>query len=261
MDAAGPDRNLPSLAVLVVDDNEVNRLYMMHLLRKRGHRPVAAADGHEVLLAVAQQAFDIILMDVQLPDTDGLTLTRTIRSGQCGTLNPPDIPILALTAFAMQGDRDRCLAAGMDDHVSKPIRAPDLLAAMARVLDGRQAGGREQDHAPAIDLSEFAQAGRREFALEMLSLFLELAEPKGRELGDAVGRGDIQAALALAHDLAGMTGPLRATRLNEAMKAVQQACQSGDLQACRESHALADRELAAACQAARSHPYLTNTAP
>ena len=257
MNAADPGRELPSLAVLVVDDNEVNRVFMTHLLRNRGHRPVAAADGRETLLALAETPFDIILMDIQLPDTDGLALTRAIRSGQCGTQNPSDIPILALTAFAMQGDRERCLEAGMNDHVSKPIRAPELLAAMARALAGRHNAGTPKDADAPIDLSEFAQAGRREFAQEMLALFLELAEPKGQELDDAVARGDIQTAMVLAHDLAGMTGPLRATRLGEAMRAVQAACQSGDLKACRERQAQAARELADACRAARNHPLLT----
>jgi len=262
MDAHGPDQDLPPLSVLVVDDNDVNRLYMLHLLRKMGHAPVTAGNGQEALDAVSRQSFDLILMDVQLPDMDGLALTRIIRAGQCGTANRADIPILALTAFAMPGDRERCLAAGMNDHLPKPIRVPDLLVAMVRSLARTRPDGLpETKDATAFDLSAFTRASRREFATEMLALFLELAEPKAQSLGAAIKRGDISAAVPLAHDLAGMAGPLRAKRLHETMKALQEACLSGNLPACRVHHALADRELAAVLDAVRAHPYLAPQAP
>lgn len=262
MDAHGPDQDLPSLSVLVVDDNDVNRLYMLHLLRKMGHAPVTAGNGHEALDVISRQAFDLILMDVQLPDMDGLALTRRIRAGQCGTANRPEVPILALTAFAMPGDRERCLEAGMNDHLPKPVRVPELLAAMVRILTRTRGGGLpDPEDDTGFDLSAFTRSSRREFATEMLALFLELAEPKARSLGEAIKQGDIAAAVPLAHDLAGMAGPLRAKRLHETMKALQEACLSGNLPACRVHHALAERELHVVLEAVRSHPYLAPPAP
>ena len=255
MDESNPLPVLPPLTVLVVDDNDVNRIYMLHLLRKNGHTPLAAADGGQALALAASQAVDCILMDVQLPDMDGLAVTRAIRDGQCLPFNPPDVPILALTAFAMQGDRERCLAAGMDDHVAKPVRGRDLLWAMARVIEGR--GGRPAQPAASqavLDLSEFSRKGNVEFAAELLTLFVELAEPKGRELAEAAQRGDVAAASGLAHDLAGMAGPLRAEALGQAMRALLAACQTGDAEACRQSHARAETALAAVLAAARAHP-------
>lgn len=255
MDDSSPLPVLPPLTVLVVDDNDVNRMYLLHLLRKSGHTPLAAADGGQALALAASQAVDCILMDVQLPDMDGLTVTRAIRDGQCLPVNPPDVPILALTAFAMQGDRERCLAAGMDDHVAKPVRGRDLLLAMARVIEGRTCRPAPSAESQAVlDLSEFSRKGSLEFAAELLGLFVELAEPKGRELAEATLRGDVAAASGLAHDLAGMAGPLRAEALGQAMRALMVACQTGDAEACRQSHARAETALAAVLDAARAHP-------
>jgi len=136
------------------------------------------------------------------------------------------------------------------------VRGPDLFAAIAQVLGYARpnAGG---GHAAALDLSEFSQKGRQQFAAELLSLFLELAEPKGRDLADAVARGDLAAAKDLAHDLAGMSGPIRAEGLGNAMRRLQDACRAGDLAACRESHLLAGQALDAVLRAVRAHPYLT----
>ena len=97
MDDSNPLPVLPPLTVLVVDDNDVNRIYMLHLLRKNGHTPLAAADGGQALALAASQAVDCILMDIQLPDMDGLTVTRAIRDGQCVPANPPGVASFSQT--------------------------------------------------------------------------------------------------------------------------------------------------------------------
>lgn len=259
MNTCGPDEGQSPLSVLVVDDNEVNRLYLLHTLRKMGHIPTTAGDGREAVALFARQAFDLVLMDVQLPDMDGLTLTRIIRDGQGGMATSATVPIVALTAFATAEDRRRCLDAGMNEHLAKPVRPQDIQAALERVRTGAcgdsDNGG---DKSTPFDLSEFTQSSEREFATEMLSLFLELAESKRQSLSRAVARGDIAGAAALAHDLAGMAGPIRAKRLHQTMKAVQEACNNGELDACLNSHATADRELATVLDAVRTHPYLAD---
>ncbi|MEA4855812.1 response regulator [Solidesulfovibrio sp.] len=258
MNGCGPDGGTSSLSVLVVDDNEVNRLYLFHALRKMGFAPVMAEDGQRAIELFSRQPFDVVLMDIQLPDMDGLHLTRIIRAGRAGTVNPPGVPIVALTAFTSRDDRARSLEAGMDDHLAKPVRAADITAAIWRVLgrDKPAAGGEGPERRADFDLAGLTRESGREFVTEMLHLFLELAEPKRQALRRAMERGDIAAAAPLAHDLAGMAGPIRARRLHRAMKAVQEACGAGSLEACRSGHAAADRELAEVLAAVRAHPYL-----
>jgi two-component system CheB/CheR fusion protein len=118
----------PHMNVLLVEDNKVNRIYAQHLLRQRGHSVVCAASGREVLDILARKRPDCILMDIQMPEMDGLETTRRIRESVSR-----DIPIIALTAHAMQGDRERFLAAGMTDYLSKPLEAGALWDALGRV--------------------------------------------------------------------------------------------------------------------------------
>jgi signal transduction histidine kinase/CheY-like chemotaxis protein len=120
------------LNILVAEDNAVNQMLMTRLLHKRGHRVTVVADGNAAVRAVGEQDFDVVLMDVQMPELDGLQATQAIRRQEAET--PRHVPIVALTAHAMQSDQDRCRAAGMDDYLTKPIDAKELdriLAAIA----------------------------------------------------------------------------------------------------------------------------------
>jgi CheY-like chemotaxis protein len=123
---AAPARH--SERVLIAEDNAVNQKVALYILAKLGYRADVAADGKEVLEALGRQSYDIILMDVHMPEMDGLEATRRIR--QAGA---PDRPwIIALTANAMYGDRELCLAAGMDDYISKPIKPEEMATALYR---------------------------------------------------------------------------------------------------------------------------------
>jgi two-component system, sensor histidine kinase and response regulator len=121
------------LRILLAEDNVVNQRLVVGLLEKRGHTVVVASTGREVLSILAQQPVDLALMDVQMPEMDGLEATAAIRAQE--RQRGGHLPIIALTAHAMKGDQERCLAGGMDDYVSKPIQAQELSAAMARVLN------------------------------------------------------------------------------------------------------------------------------
>ncbi|MBZ5540031.1 MAG: response regulator [Acidobacteriia bacterium] len=112
------------LRILAAEDNPVNQLLMIRLLEKRGHRVVLAVDGRQAIEALNQGSFDLVLMDVQMPEMDGLEATAIIREKEKKTGKHQ--PIIALTAHAMTGDRDRCLAAGMDGYLTKPIRPQEL---------------------------------------------------------------------------------------------------------------------------------------
>jgi len=120
------------LNILLAEDNAINQRLAARLLEKRGHRVSVAANGVEALAAIRDRGFDVVLMDVQMPEMDGFETTAAIRS-----LEAPlgrHTPIVAMTAHAMTGDRERCLAAGMDGYVSKPLRIDELLAAIKAAI-------------------------------------------------------------------------------------------------------------------------------
>jgi signal transduction histidine kinase/CheY-like chemotaxis protein len=124
--------NSRQLRILVAEDNRTNQVLAVRLLEKRGHKVVAAGTGKEALDLLDQQPFDLILMDVQMPEMDGLEATAMIRKRELSTLKR--IPIIAMTAHAMVGDRQRCLNAGMDGYLSKPLRAKELFAAIENLF-------------------------------------------------------------------------------------------------------------------------------
>jgi PAS domain S-box-containing protein len=122
------------LRVLLAEDNLVNQKVVTHLLEKRGHRVVVASNGREALDALEKETFDLVLMDVQMPDMDGLETTAAIREKE--KESGAHQPVVALTANAMKGDREQCLVAGMDSYLTKPIRSDELDALLATYLPG-----------------------------------------------------------------------------------------------------------------------------
>jgi osomolarity two-component system sensor histidine kinase NIK1 len=122
---------IPPLQILLVEDNLVNQKLAARLLEKAGHAVTIAANGKEAIEQIACRQFDLVLMDVQMPEMDGLEATQTIRRQETGGRR---LPIVALTAHAMVGDREKCLEAGMDAYVTKPVQTQVLFAAMAEVL-------------------------------------------------------------------------------------------------------------------------------
>ncbi len=126
------DRVDQPLCILLAEDNAVNQVVARRLLEKRGHSVVVACNGREALDATGQHIFDVVLMDLEMPEMSGLEATAAIRTREEGSQT--HLPIIAMTAHAMTGDRERCLAAGMDDYVTKPVRAYELYAALENVI-------------------------------------------------------------------------------------------------------------------------------
>ncbi|MEQ8786590.1 MAG: response regulator [Pirellulaceae bacterium] len=126
----------PSLDLLLAEDSVVNQRLVVGLLERQGHRVTVCDNGREAVAALRSNRFDAVLMDVQMPRMDGLTATKCIRRGE--RLTGEHIPIIAMTAHAMKGDRERCLAAGMDDYLSKPIHPPELLRILKHATQHKQ---------------------------------------------------------------------------------------------------------------------------
>ena len=131
--AAGPARGAPGLGILLAEDNQVNQIVAAEVIRDAGYTCDVVADGRQALEAVALGAYDLVLMDCQMPEMDGFEATASIRQmeAQGRLLNAKRLPVIALTANAVRGDRERCLAAGMDEYVTKPIDPETLLNAIA----------------------------------------------------------------------------------------------------------------------------------
>ncbi len=114
------------MRILLVEDNVINRTVALKMLERLGYRADAVWNGAEAVAALAEKEYELVLMDIQMPEMDGFEATAAVRAGQDGVLNP-HVPIIAMTAHAMKGDREKCLEKGMDDYISKPIE-PDSLA-------------------------------------------------------------------------------------------------------------------------------------
>ncbi|MEG6548816.1 ATP-binding protein [Desulfocurvibacter africanus] len=121
------------LRVLLIEDDLINQVYMDHFLRREGHAPALAVDGSSALAALAREHFDVVLTDIEMPDMDGVEILRRIRKGEGGQNS--SVPIIALTAHAMKGDRERFLAMGLDGYVSKPVELEEFKAELRRVLN------------------------------------------------------------------------------------------------------------------------------
>jgi CheY-like chemotaxis protein len=207
--------------LLMAEDNSVNELLAVTLLRRWGHDVTVAKDGAEAVALHAQQAFDLVLMDVHMPGLSGLEATRRMREAEQQS-GRPRTPIIAVTASAMEEDRRRCLAAGMDDYLSKPLRARDLLHALERHLPRQQAQeGRSQAYRNGL-----AQADVQTVQIIAAPFLAEL--PKELAAMDhAIATGD---ATALAHRAHSMKGLLLAFGAQPAVRLAQQLQQHAEAQ-------------------------------
>ena len=216
MRAAGGPRLRP-LSLLVAEDNAVNRTLMTRLLEGEGHRPSLVTNGQEAVAAVLGGSFDAVLMDVQMPVLDGLEAARQIREHERTT--GQHVPLIAVTAHAMKGDRERCLAAGYDGYVTKPVSLTELIAVLRDVLpasdrrDGPPTEGAEsasgRDSRRAIPdgfdrASALARAGGDEALLrELAGVFLTEVPAWLAGVDRAIDAGDADAIAKAAHTVKG----------------------------------------------------------
>jgi two-component system sensor histidine kinase/response regulator len=247
----GDDASRP-LHVLVAEDNTVNQVLIVRLLEKLGHTSFLAGNGEEAVRAYETQVFDVVLMDVQMPVMDGLAATAAIREREARDPGRRRLPIMALTAFALRGDRERCLAAGMDDYLTKPIKPADLAAALKRLCADEWSvattAASASGEPAAVEGFDFFVAlsyvgGDRALLDELLDIFAEDAPVRMDAIRRAIAGGDAQVLMREAHTLKGALKVLGAAAAAGLALDLETLARHGDLSGAREVGAALDRSM------------------
>jgi CheY-like chemotaxis protein len=203
-------RRARALRVLLAEDNAVNQKLVVGMLAEEGHEVVVVGNGREAVAAVERDAFDVVLMDVQMPEMSGLEATEAIRRAERDSTR--HVPIVAMTAHAMKGDRERFLAAGMDEYLAKPLRFDEVFDAIDTVTRGRPPASRteapRQSSEAALDLATILEGvgGKRDLLAEVVDVFLVDAPLRLADARAALEKGDPAAVAAQAHTLKSMIG-------------------------------------------------------
>jgi CheY-like chemotaxis protein/HPt (histidine-containing phosphotransfer) domain-containing protein len=247
------DEQKQNVRILLAEDSPMNRTVALRILEvKLGYTADTVDNGLEAIEALSDRDYDLVLMDCQMPEMDGYDATRTIRN-QNSSVRNHNIPIIAMTANAMKGDREKCLDSGMDDYVSKPINPGDLSVAIERSLARKD---RQSDPAPQPDTSPLVsseeshgespydrplaiqRAGSDEQLFgELVEVFLGQSDQMLKRLQDAISQQDPQAAFQAARAMKGSLAILHANDAVEAVNALEAFAQCGDLQNLQESAA------------------------
>jgi signal transduction histidine kinase/DNA-binding response OmpR family regulator len=254
-----------SLHILLAEDNRTNQTVATRMLQKMGHTTVVAGNGKEVLLLMTSHRFDLVLMDVQMPEMDGLTATRRIRESERET--QLHVPIVAMTAHAMKGDRERCIEAGMDGYVSKPINSKEVAEAIASIPqrqgegtpviseEVRQADARHPT-APRIvwNMGETLErlGGDETLFHEVIEIFLDDVPKHMASLGRAITAGDAEAVEGAAHTLKGELGYLGISEVSQKARELEDLGRNSDLRLAPSLYATFASELSELLTSMRS---------
>jgi len=237
-----PQRIKPALQILLVEDNPVNRRLAQHVLEKEGYTVVAEDNGAAALKTLERKRFDLVLMDVQMPRMDGIETTTAIRNRE--KITGGYTPIVALTAHAMVGDRERCLKAGMDGYLIKPIQPATLLEAIERL---HLAGGRSkraQAEKIVLDRTTLLERvdGDMQLLGEITNLFLQQCEPLMASAREAMKTGNAGRFAYDIHTLRGMFRSLSATAAQEAAGKLEELDLVKNLEKVQAAYALLEQE-------------------
>lgn len=240
-DAQGSAR-VKGAQILLVEDNEINQQVATEILEGVGAHVQIAHNGREAIQAVAESDFDAVLMDIQMPEIDGYDATRIIREGSRNA----NLPIIAMTAHALKGDREKSLAAGMNDHITKPIGVDELLSVLGTWIQPRQNGAersaseserREEaseiplpDSLPGIKIQRAIRrfGGNTRLLRKLLGDFCKNYITVSNDIKDALTRGDIELAQRVAHTLKGVAGNIGAEDLSEAADNLESCIKHGN---------------------------------
>ncbi|HET7693680.1 MAG TPA: response regulator [Gemmatimonadota bacterium] len=231
--APGPEENTAAtpLRILLAEDNPINQNVAVRLLEKLGHSADIAGNGREALARLEEQPYDVVLMDVQMPRMDGLEASREI----CARWPPEQRPrIIAMTAEAMEGDRQKCLAAGMEDYLVKPVTIDQLRGALAKSRpverEMEDGAGAETGTLDGVVLAQLREdLGGPAPLNTIIALFLEKTPALVADLRDAVTRGDLDAVRRSAHTIKGTSATLGVRALSEKCRRLEEQARAGDL--------------------------------
>ena len=218
------------------------------IFEKLGHKVTVVGTGRDALSAVQSRQFDLVAMDVQMPEMDGLAATMAIRSWEEKT--GTHVPIVAMTAHAMKGDSERCLAAGMDGYVSKPIRTHELERAISQALSPQKTGKATalllQEANTLIDRKALLAGvdGDPQLLRELTRLFLADYPRNLAQINDALRLGDVEALAKGAHKLKGAVGNFAAKKVAQAAELLERLGKEGDLRAARDAFVTLESDLA-----------------
>lgn len=217
--------------ILLVEDNDMNRKIVIKVLKTNGLECELAANGHEAVGMVQEKDYDLIFMDCQMPIMDGYECTRKIRQFEGGKKHTV---IIAMTANAMEGDREKCLMAGMDDYLSKPIDFEKMFTMMRHYVSDRSTT-QEGLRMIKAGMEEFvAKTGfSRNEAKEFYDEYLEELPELLHKMGDCLERGDLEQARMQAHSLKGSSGNLRIQTVYEMALELEKTIKQGDAAASR----------------------------
>ena len=241
-----PALTMVPLDILVAEDTPFNQKFITRLLTKWGHRPVVVGNGLLALDRITKQDFDVVLMDVQMPEMDGLSATRAIRDYETG--GGQHIPIIAMTAHAMKEDRERCIQAGMDDYVSKPVSPEKLLQSLQTLLPHKLTAGpvaSEPDAEKPMDAPAASETNEHftpsvvleafdndwEFLTSSIDLFISEYPAMLQGIQQAVETGNDKDLERSAHALKGMLGNFRARNAAKTALNLEHMAREGDLTA------------------------------
>ena len=232
------------LKILLAEDNAINRELTVRILSKRGHAVVVAINGKRALETLESQSFDVVLMDVQMPVMDGLEATAAIRASEKST--GAHVPIIAMTAHAMEGDRERCLDAGMDSYISKPIKSEELVEIAERLAKG--VGGFEASEVgnrPVIDraLALSRVDGDEALLADIAQIFCDESPRLLAGVHDAIHRKDASLLQRAAHSLKGSVGTFAAQDALDVVLRLEDFARVGDLDHAQKEYTLLEREI------------------
>ncbi len=239
--AAAENRRVRELRILLAEDNLVNQRLAVRMLEKAGHSVVVADNGRQAVDTWKSDRFDLVLMDVQMPEMDGFEAVAEIRGQEQQCPDKPATPIIALTAHALKGDRERCLAAGMQEYVSKPIKPKALFAAIETVLPAADSDSNDERPAPS-DASGDDRArmpfdpayalqrleGDEDLLREIAEAMLESCPQLLADISKAFDEGDNKKVAEAAHSAKGAAGNFGAKLAFEAAMNLEQAAGQGD---------------------------------
>jgi signal transduction histidine kinase/DNA-binding response OmpR family regulator len=252
--------SLSELQILLAEDNLVNQKLALGILEKLGHRVTVVNNGMEALEQLERRDFDLVLMDVQMPELDGLAATRELRRREAPAKK--HVPVVAMTAHAMKGDRERCLASGMDDYLGKPIRLKDMVKKLAELFPGPESkpstDDQQRQKSASEDLVCWSEAlasvnGDNELLCQLIEVFLDDTPGLMTKAVEAANQNNADALRAAAHAVKGSMLFLNPRQALQCAQQVEQLAADGRVEASRQLLDNLHAHFAAVCQSLESY--------